>query len=785
MPFTKVTAAGIESSANFIAQNLNVTGVITASNGIQGIGIQSGRLNVTTGIITALNFIGAGNTIVYNSSTRTVDISIGSGNWAFLDELNTNTSNIYRLNGNVGIGTTNASSTFTVRGNSLITGVSTFQGISTFQSNVNIAGTVAIGTAINIIPYNNLNSGTLSFEGSAGQLFSITNNLTSGSIFSVNDVSGIPSIDVDAAGVVELVPFNGRVGVGTTNPSASYKFDVAGNGRFSQDIVVNSVNIGCGGISTTNVIVGAGAGTSGPGSENVFVGAGAGRSVTSAAYRNTAIGYQAMYNNDIGPTNTAIGWQALYSLNGYTYYNTAVGRYALGALTSGIQNIAMGHNAGGSVTTGSGNVCINSGGPTTGSSNVWISGAGSTAGSSNILIGGNITASTGTESYNVMLGGGTVSGGINNNIIIGDGQGNERIRVISNGNVGIGITNPSSILNVGSQTLGTSTDNKIILAGRQTGSIGTFASFYFKNSQDSGGSSASIRALRVSDNYGTELAFFTQNSGGASGGDGVEAVRINRGGLVGIGTDNPQAKLHLSSNTSTQLLISNTSSTMNSGDTMGTVDFTAGPSNTTNARVSGLVVGTNESGGNVVFETRADGGSLAERARFNSTGAFVLAGGNTSANGIGIAFPSTQSASTDANTLDDYEEGTFTPIFIGTTTNPTVGYSEQFGRYVKIGRTCFVVIRIVTSSVSSGSGEVRISGLPFTASNDTSFSGTMAPGFIYNWSTNPKVFFVLNGSTHIVMYSNDATNTISQVSHLNTAAASANYVNISGYYPTL
>lgn len=64
-----------------------------------------------------------------------------------------------------------------------------------------------------------LNSGTLSWEGSAGQLFSITNNLTSGSIFSVNDVSGIPSIDVDADGTIQLAVYGGNVGVGITNPT--------------------------------------------------------------------------------------------------------------------------------------------------------------------------------------------------------------------------------------------------------------------------------------------------------------------------------------------------------------------------------------------------------------------------------------------------------------------------------------------------------------------------------------------------------------------------------------
>jgi len=63
-----------------------------------------------------------------------------------------------------------------------------------------------------------LNSGTLSWEGSAGQLFSITNNLTSGSIFSVNDISGIPSIDVNANGTILLGPYGGNIGVGTTSP---------------------------------------------------------------------------------------------------------------------------------------------------------------------------------------------------------------------------------------------------------------------------------------------------------------------------------------------------------------------------------------------------------------------------------------------------------------------------------------------------------------------------------------------------------------------------------------
>jgi hypothetical protein len=60
---------------------------------------------------------------------------------------------------------------------------------------------------LSVLPASN---GTMSFSGSAGQLFSITNSL-SGTIFSVNNVSGIPSIEVFANGVVSLAPYGGNV----------------------------------------------------------------------------------------------------------------------------------------------------------------------------------------------------------------------------------------------------------------------------------------------------------------------------------------------------------------------------------------------------------------------------------------------------------------------------------------------------------------------------------------------------------------------------------------------
>lgn len=72
------------------------------------------------------------------------------------------------------------------------------------------------------------NSGTLSFEGSAGQLFSV-NNSTTGTIFSANDVSGIPSIEVIDTGLVKLAQYGGNVLVGTGTDNATDRLQVNGN----------------------------------------------------------------------------------------------------------------------------------------------------------------------------------------------------------------------------------------------------------------------------------------------------------------------------------------------------------------------------------------------------------------------------------------------------------------------------------------------------------------------------------------------------------------------------
>jgi hypothetical protein len=73
-----------------------------------------------------------------------------------------------------------------------------------------------------------------------------------------------------------------------------------------------------------------------------------------------------------------------------------------------------------------------------------------------------------------------------------------------------------------------------------------------------------------------------------------------------------------------------------------------------------------------------------------------------------VAFPATQVASANANTLDDYEEGLWTPI-----ANGGSSYTNQVGWYVKIGR--YVYIEFYIRGFTSTAVSSIITGLPFTA----------------------------------------------------------------------
>ena len=109
--------------------------------------------------------------------------------------------------------------------------------------------------------------------------------------------------------------------------------------------------------------------------------------------------------------------------------------------------------------------------------------------------------------------------------------------------------------------------------------------------------------------------------------------------------------------------------------------------------------------------------------------------GATSQSGTGITFPATQSASSNANTLDDYEEGTWTPTltFAGGTTGIT--YSQRSGTYTKIGRLVHVRFAITLSNKGSSTGAAQLTGLPFASYSTSSDDRTTGAIYVGNtWS---------------------------------------------------
>ena len=86
------------------------------------------------------------------------------------------------------------------------------------------------------------NGGTLSFEGSSGQLLSIANTM-SGTIFSANDVSGIPSIEVLDTGLVKLAQYNGQVIISTSSVSSGAILTVNGDAYINGIVTSTNLNV--------------------------------------------------------------------------------------------------------------------------------------------------------------------------------------------------------------------------------------------------------------------------------------------------------------------------------------------------------------------------------------------------------------------------------------------------------------------------------------------------------------------------------------------------------------
>jgi hypothetical protein len=107
-------------------------------------------------------------------------------------------------------------------------------------------------------------------------------------------------------------------------------------------------------------------------------------------------------------------------------------------------------------------------------------------------------------------------------------------------------------------------------------------------------------------------------------------------------------------------------------------------------------------------------------------------------NGISVSritFPNSASLRASANTLDDYEEGTWTPSW-NSSFLTGVSYSTQEGQYTKIGNFVFIRLRLGWSGLSfNNSGTPWISGVPFNSSLSNTYVG-LSVGDMYSFTTS-------------------------------------------------
>jgi len=149
----------------------------------------------------------------------------------------------------------------------------------------------------------------------------------------------------------------------------------------------------------------------------------------------------------------------------------------------------------------------------------------------------------------------------------------------------------------------------------------------------------------------------------------------------------------------------------------------------------------------------------------------------------GVNFSANSNASgMTSELLDDYEEGTWTPVY-SAGTNPTVSYNTQDGKYTKIGQTVAFNCRLATNSTSGGSGSVYITGLPFANSK---ISAGAVVGAYWTGET-PMKFRVVSSSLFLYyrssLTSNDLNNN-TQTNDFNTSGSGGNLVEITGVYFT-
>jgi hypothetical protein len=397
-----------------------------------------------------------------------------------------------------------------------------------------------------------------------------------------------------------------------------------------------------------------------------------------AGYSNTtgtevaALGFQAMYSQTTGARNSALGYQALYT-NATGTDNTAVGRLALTANTAS-SGTAVGSGALYANTTGASNSAFGSGALQS-----------NTTGASNVAVGASALVANTTASTNTALGyqaGYTNTTG-NNNVYVGSGAGQ------------LGITSSANVA-VGKSALAANTGDNHVAVG-----------YAALNANTSGASNTALGqfALYANTTASNNTAVGNQALYSNTTADNNTAVGYQAGFSGTTGAKNTflgyQAGYDLT--TGIQNTFIGSASAYGAGSAV-----TTGSKNVIIGGYTGAAAPISATGSNFVVLSDGDGNV---RGYYDSNGNLIVP---VAAKGINFT-ANTAAAGMTSQLLNWYEEGTFTPV-LAFSTSGSVTYSNQEGRYTRVGRQVTINIWIRGASISSPLGNVTLSGLPFTSS---------------------------------------------------------------------
>jgi hypothetical protein len=202
--------ASIGSTPVYVLSGVSALGnTITAttfSGSLSGTASSTALINTTAS--NATRFLA---TVISNSASGSTQIFTGSG--ITVGDNRLTAGGIAVTSGVISTSTTTGA--LTVFGGVGITGQLSINTLALGNTGVSVTPSMIFtGTAGTVISMSVLSDTTLAWEGSSGQLFSIDNNLSSGEIFSVSDISGLPIISASAGQSIYLNEFGGFTQVG-------------------------------------------------------------------------------------------------------------------------------------------------------------------------------------------------------------------------------------------------------------------------------------------------------------------------------------------------------------------------------------------------------------------------------------------------------------------------------------------------------------------------------------------------------------------------------------------